>query len=50
MSETQVKLTALLAMERTRMAAERTLMSWVRKALSMITFGFTIFSRRRSWR
>jgi putative membrane protein len=31
-----------LAMDRNFMAAERTLMAWVRTALSMITFGFTI--------
>jgi uncharacterized protein DUF202 len=28
---------------RTRMSAERTLMSWVRTAISLIGFGFTIF-------
>jgi putative membrane protein len=28
---------------RTRMSAERTLMSWVRTAVSLIGFGFTIF-------
>jgi putative membrane protein len=32
-----------LALERTRMAAERTLMAWTRTALSMISFGFTIY-------
>jgi putative membrane protein len=32
----------LLAMDRTYWAAERTLMGWVRTALSMIGFGFTI--------
>ena len=31
-----------LAMDRNYMAAERTLMAWVRTALSMISFGFTI--------
>jgi putative membrane protein len=30
------------ARERSFMAAERTLMAWIRTALSMITFGFTI--------
>jgi len=43
MSETQPKLADALAMERTRMAADRTLMGWIRTALSMISFGFTIF-------
>ena len=43
MSETQPKLADVLAMERTRMAADRTLMGWIRTALSMISFGFTIF-------
>jgi putative membrane protein len=43
MSEPQPKLADILAIERTRMAAERTLMGWVRTALSMISFGFTIF-------
>src|SRR5689334_12243552 len=32
-----------LAFERTRMAAERTLIAWLRTALSMISFGFTIY-------
>jgi putative membrane protein len=31
-----------LARERTRMAAERTLMAWIRTSLSMIGFGFGI--------
>ena len=43
MSETEPKLADVLAMERTRMAADRTLMGWIRTALSMISFGFTIF-------
>ena len=43
MSEPQPKLADALALERTRMAADRTLMGWVRTALSMISFGFTIF-------
>lgn len=32
-----------LALERTLMAADRSLMAWVRTALSMISFGFTIY-------
>ncbi len=32
-----------MALDRTRLTAERTLMAWVRTALSMITFGFTIY-------
>ena len=31
-----------LAVDRTRLAHERTLMAWVRTATSLITFGFTI--------
>jgi putative membrane protein len=33
----------ILALDRTRLASERTLMAWVRTALSMISFGFTIY-------
>lgn len=33
----------ILALDRTKLAAERTLMAWLRTALSMITFGFTIY-------
>ena len=33
----------LLAVDRTRLAHERTLMAWIRTAVSMITFGFTIY-------
>jgi putative membrane protein len=43
MSDTELKLNDILAIDRTRMAAERTLMAWVRTALSMITFGFSIY-------
>ena len=43
MSDTELKITDILALDRTRMAAERTLMAWVRTALSMIGFGFTIY-------
>jgi putative membrane protein len=32
-----------LSYERTRMAADRTLMAWIRTSLSMISFGFTIY-------
>ena len=32
-----------LATTRTLMAADRTLMAWTRTALSMISFGFTIY-------
>ena len=31
-----------LALDRTYLAAERTLMGWIRTAISMISFGFTI--------
>jgi inner membrane protein YidH len=43
MNNTELKLNDLLAIDRTRLAAERSLMAWVRTALSMITFGFTIY-------
>jgi putative membrane protein len=43
MSDTELKITDILAIDRTRLAAERSLMAWVRTALSMITFGFTIY-------
>lgn len=32
-----------LGYERTRMSADRTLMAWIRTAVSMISFGFTIY-------
>ena len=32
-----------MAVERTRLAYERTLMAWVRTAASLISFGFTIY-------
>ena len=35
--------TTELAVMRTRMSADRTLMAWIRTALSMISFGFTIY-------
>ena len=33
----------ILAVERTRLAHDRTLMAWVRTATSLISFGFTIY-------
>ena len=33
----------MLAVDRTRLAHERTLMAWVRTSTSMISFGFTIY-------
>ena len=35
--------TIKLAVDRTRLAHERTLMAWVRTAISLISFGFTIY-------
>ena len=43
MSDTELKRSDILALDRTRMAAERTLMGWIRTALSIIGFGFTIY-------
>ena len=43
MSEKELKLNDQLAIDRTRLAAERSLMAWIRTALSMIAFGFTIY-------
>ena len=43
MNATPPKLADDLALERTRMAADRTLMGWIRTSLSMISFGFTIY-------
>ena len=43
MSDTEFNLNDQLAMDRTRLAAERSLMAWVRTSLSMIAFGFTLF-------
>ena len=33
----------MLAIERTRVSYDRTMMSWIRTATSLITFGFTIY-------
>ena len=38
----ELGLSDTLAVQRTRMASERTLMGWIRTAISMITFGFTM--------
>ena len=43
MAQTELKLVDILALDRNRLAAERTLMAWVRTSLSMISFGFTIY-------
>ena len=39
----ELKLVDMLALDRNKLAAERTLMAWVRTSLSMISFGFTIY-------
>ncbi len=39
MTETEPNLADILAIDRTWMAAQRSLMAWVRTALSMITVG-----------
>ena len=43
MSDKELKTNDILALDRTRMASERTLQAWVRTALSMIAFGFTLY-------
>jgi putative membrane protein len=43
MTDNELKLTDQLAIDRTRLAAERSLMAWIRTALSMIAFGFTLY-------
>ena len=43
MAEKELKLVDMLALDRNKLAAERTLMAWVRTSLSMISFGFTIY-------
>lgn len=39
----EMKLNDRLALDRSQLAADRTLMAWVRTALSLITFGFTVY-------
>jgi putative membrane protein len=39
----ELETTTRLAVARTALAANRTLMSWIRTAISMISFGFTIY-------
>ena len=39
----ELKLGDKLAIERTIMGADRTLLAWVRTSLSLISFGFTLF-------
>jgi len=43
MSQPELKLNDILALDRNKLAAERTLMAWLLTALSMISFGFTIY-------
>ena len=42
-SESAVPVSQQLAIDRTRLAHERTLMAWVRTSASLISFGFTIY-------
>lgn len=39
----QLDTSTLLSFKRTALSQERTLMSWIRTATSLITFGFTIY-------
>ena len=39
----ELKLSDKLAVERTVMGADRTLLAWVRTSISVISFGFTVF-------
>jgi putative membrane protein len=43
MTETVPGRMEILALDRTKFAAERTLMAWLRTALSMISFGFAFY-------
>jgi putative membrane protein len=46
MTEAQVlksDISTVLAIERTRVAYDRTMMAWIRTATSLITFGFTVY-------
>ena len=43
MNYQKLGLNDILALDRTRLAAERTLMGWIRTSFSMMTFGFTIY-------
>ena len=43
MEDAGLALTSKAALMRTWLAFERTLMAWVRTAVSLITFGFTLF-------
>lgn len=43
MSDVKLDLKDILAFDRSQLAAERTLMGWVRTALSLISFGFTLY-------
>ena len=43
MNDTEINTNEVLALDRTRLAVKRTLMAWVRTALSMIILGFAIY-------
>ena len=43
MSDQELTLADRLAIDRTRFAAERSLMAWIRTSLSLIAFGFTLY-------